>query len=36
MDTTELVGLQAQVAEPAKDIAFFGKASAYFAAQHRK
>jgi transposase len=32
----ELVWLRAQVAEQAKDIAFLEKASAYFAAQHRR
>jgi transposase len=32
----ELVRLRAQVAEQAKDIAFLEKASAYFAAQHRR
>ncbi|ORB82397.1 transposase [Mycobacterium kansasii] len=35
-ERAELVRLRAQVAEQAKDIAFLEKASAYFAAQHRR
>jgi transposase len=35
-ERTELVRLRAQVAEQARDIAFLEKASAYFAAQHRR
>jgi transposase len=35
-ERAELVRLRAQVAEQAKDIAFLEKASAYFAAAHRR
>jgi transposase len=35
-ERAELVRLRAQVTEQAKDIAFLEKASAYFAAQHRR
>lgn len=35
-ERAELVRLRAQVVEQAKDIAFLEKASAYFAAQHRR
>jgi transposase-like protein len=35
-ERAELVRLRAQVAEQSKDIAFLEKASAYFAAQHRR
>ncbi|GAB3040677.1 transposase [Mycobacterium intermedium] len=35
-ERAELVALRARVAEQAKDIAFLEKASAYFAAQHRR
>lgn len=35
-ERAELVRLRAQVAEQAKDITFLEKASAYFAAQHRR
>ena len=36
VERAELVRLRAQVAEQAKDIAFLEKASAYFAAAHRR
>jgi transposase-like protein len=35
-ERAELIRLRAQVAEQAKDIAFLEKASAYFAAAHRR
>lgn len=35
-ERAELVRLRAQVVEQSKDIAFLEKASAYFAAQHRR
>ena len=35
-ERAELVALRARVAEQAKDIAFLEKASAYFAAAHRR
>lgn len=35
-ERAELVRLRAQVDEQSKDIAFLEKASAYFAAQHRR